>query len=195
MNIPNFLVLYGKVFPGSVKDIANLQDFVSRLSVAQTVVGDVGIKTNAYILATVKHEVGDTWLPITERGGVAYCSRYERGLLGATLGNTTAGDGFAYRGRGYCQLTGRNNYRKFGTLLSIELERNPDLALKPDTAFDIMWVGMRDGLFTGKKLTHYITNHTHDYINARRIINGDVAKNGSMIAEYARKIEGVLRQC
>jgi putative chitinase len=44
------------------------------------------------------------------------------------LGNINPGDGVRYKGRGIFQLTGRDNYRRFGGIL---LERNPDLAANP----------------------------------------------------------------
>lgn len=192
MNVSKFTELYAKEFKLSPPPLG---DFVSKLDAEVLGPEDVSLRMKAYVLATVKHEVGDTWLPIIERGGIAYFSRYESGSLGAMLGNTTSGDGYIYRGRGYCQVTGRNNYKKFGKLLSIRLEENPDLALQPDIALRILVVGMKDGLFTGKKLSNYITKSTTDYVNARRIINGDVAKNGQKIADYALKIETIIKKC
>lgn len=156
-------------------------------------VASLPVEHAAYVLATVKHEVGDTWCPIAERGGAAYCAAYEQGKLGQTLGNVNPGDGYKYRGRGYCQITGRANYRKFGKILGIDLEREPDRALDPAIATRILVIGMVGGLFTGKSLDTYLSGKK-DYVNARRIINGDVTKNGERIAGYARKIEELLRQ-
>ncbi|AOW14362.1 hypothetical protein LPB72_03555 [Hydrogenophaga crassostreae] len=44
------------------------------------------------------------------------------------LGNTEAGDGYAFRGRGYMQLTGRNNYEHFGEATGLDLINQPGLA-------------------------------------------------------------------
>lgn len=135
----------------------------------------------AYMLGTAYLETGHTMQPITEYGGVKYFDKYDTGELAKRLGNTPEkdGDGYRYRGRGYVQITGRANYIKFG------IADDPDKALDPVTAAKIMFVGMINGLFTGKKLKEYFNGIKEDWVGARRIINGQDRAND--IAGYAKK--------
>jgi len=151
----------------------------------------------AYMLATAYHETSFTMQPIKEFGGTAYYTKMyditgEKPARAKANGNTTPGDGPKYCGRGYVQLTWKNNYaladRKLG--LGGKLVDNPTLMLEPDIAADTMFVGMTEGWFTGKRLSDYINDKGTDYLNARRIINGtDKASN---IAAYAVKFEKAL---
>ena len=50
------------------------------------------------------------------------------------MGNTAAGDGWKYRGRGYIQLTGRSVYKATGKEVGVDFESNPELVLNPDGA-------------------------------------------------------------
>ena len=50
------------------------------------------------------------------------------------LGNKQVGDGAKYKGRGYIQLTGRDNYKKAGAALGLPLEAKPELVEKPEVA-------------------------------------------------------------
>lgn len=63
---------------------------------------------------------------LIKRGPEAIANRVYANRLGN--GNEASGDGFRYRGSGYKQLTGRENYRKIGKLISMDLESNPEMA-------------------------------------------------------------------
>jgi putative chitinase len=150
----------------------------------------------AYALATAFHETAFTMQPIKERGGKAYFTRMydvtgERPALAKRMGNTKAGDGPKYAGRGYVQLTWLANYRKASQKLGIDLVCNPDRAMEPELAALIMRHGMVEGWFTGKKLSDYLSDAKTDYRNARRIING--TDRADEIAGYALAFEAALR--
>ncbi|MGC2238192.1 MAG: glycoside hydrolase family 19 protein [Pyrinomonadaceae bacterium] len=147
----------------------------------------------AYCLATFKWETAHTMEPIDEHGGDAYFNkRYGPGTrVGKMLGNTQPGDGARFHGRGYVQLTGRANYTKAKTLTQKDCLTNPDLAKDPALAYEIAIQGMRDGWFTGKKLSQFIkVGSAPDYENARTIINGH--DQAVKIADIARRFSEVL---
>lgn len=50
------------------------------------------------------------------------------------LGNVNRGDGKRYKGRGIFQLTGRSNYRTFGSKIKKDIEINPALAATPEVS-------------------------------------------------------------
>lgn len=153
----------------------------------------------AYALATAWHETAHSMQPIKEYGGPSYLTRMydpngQRPALAKANGNTSPGDGVKYCGRGYVQLTWRNNYRRAGDKIGYPLEGNPDLALRPDIAAIIMRRGMEEGWFTGKAFDHFLPKtgkaDRSAFVNARRIING--ADKAGMIADYALRFQDAL---
>lgn len=58
-------------------------------------------------------------------------------VYGGRMGNTAAGDGWKYRGRGFIQLTGKSNYEAFAKFSGIDVVSNPDLAARPDVAAQV----------------------------------------------------------
>jgi predicted chitinase len=59
-------------------------------------------------------------------------------IYGGRMGNDTTGDGYKYRGRGYIQLTGKDNYSRVGAAIGENLVGNPDLANDPKVATKIL---------------------------------------------------------
>lgn len=133
----------------------------------------------AYILATTVHESGAGKYMEEIASGSAYEGRRD-------LGNTHSGDGVRYKGRGYVQITGRNNYTNWGKKLGIDLVGNPELAERPEIAAKILVGGMKEGSFTGKGLNDYINGSKTDFTNARRIVNG--TDKAGTFAATAQKI-------
>lgn len=129
----------------------------------------------AYMLATAHHETDRTMQPIAE---------YGRGK-GRDYGKIDRNNQRAY-GRGYVQLTWYYNYEKADQELGLggRLIANYELALQPDIAAQVMFRGMTEGWFTSKKLSNYFNDHTGDWVQARRIING--LDKANAIATYAK---------
>jgi putative chitinase len=153
----------------------------------------------AYALATAYHETASTMQPIKEYGGPTYFTRmYDvagaRPQMCIANGNTCAGDGPRYCGRGYVQLTWKNNYAKAGKECGVDLVANPDLALNPEIAAKILRSGMQEGWFTGKKFSDYLPGAgratTGQYARARYIING--SDKAQQIAGHAKAFEAAL---
>jgi hypothetical protein len=158
------------------------------------------ISWTAYALATAYHETAHTMQPIKEYGGPKYFTRmYDitgtRPKLAKDNGNTSPGDGAKYFGRGYVQLTWKNNYAKMEKELKIAgLVKNPDLALTCENAARIMTYGMKEGRFTGHSLEDHLPRDCvatlKQFVEARRIING--TDKAVQIAEYAMHFQDAL---
>jgi hypothetical protein len=158
----------------------------------------------AYSLATAKHEAynwqkPEFFCPEGEIGGAAWCEQYDPILANTPSlraravknGNTVQGDGYKYRGRGLVQLTWKNNYRKMGPVIGLDLVNNPDLASDLKNAITIMIIGMERGLFTTVKLGSYVNSKNKNYVGARAVIN-DPNDKPHAIAGYAKIFEEIL---
>lgn len=151
----------------------------------------------AYILATTHHETGSRFAPVKENlnysakrltqvwptrfptiaAATPFANNPEalaNKVYGGRMGNTAPGDGFRYLGRGFCQITGKDNYAKYG------LADTPEKAMENETAAHIIVDGMINGRFTGLTLLAYFDAGHDNPVNARKIINPDA--NGAKIA-------------
>jgi putative chitinase len=101
-----------------------------------------GIRGNelTHFLSQMSHETLG-FKRLTERGTPEYFQkRYDKlgsPRMAKRLGNTKAGDGVKFIGRGYIQLTGRYNYAQAGKTLGVDLIGNPELAADPEIAAKI----------------------------------------------------------
>ena len=125
-------------------------------------------------LATIRAET-EGFVPIdegkskfnTSPGGSPF-NLYDAGTsIGARLGNTEPGDGPRFKGRGYIQLTGRDNYRRVGRQIGADLISQPLTANDPATA----------GLILAQFLKNKETDirralANNDLLKARKLVNG-----------------------
>ena len=54
-------------------------------------------------------------------------------------GNEASGDGYKFRGRGYIQLTGRDNYTAFGKSIGEDIASNPDVVASKYALLSAAW--------------------------------------------------------
>jgi putative chitinase len=111
-------------------------------------------------------------------------------VYGGRLGNSQPGDGWRFRGMGLIQATGRDNAKRATKrLLALgylspgqDLEATPSLMLDPDISAAMLFVGLSEGWYTGKRLADFFGPGRELARDARAMVNGDVAANGNAVA-------------
>jgi predicted chitinase len=74
--------------------------------------------------------LSDAQLDSLKRNDVAFFDH----VYGGRYGNSAPGDGYKYRGRGFNQITFKDNYRHYGNKIGVDLVSNPDRLNDPETA-------------------------------------------------------------
>lgn len=144
----------------------------------------------AYTMATARHEA---WSPRAQE------ILYDIGEIGGanrSYGRT------GYFGRGLTQITHKDNYERAGARFGVDLVAQPWLACRKDISAGCLILGSFEGWYRGDsrgrhKLSRYFDENTDDPVGARNIINGDVGKNGALVARhhaaFLRALAGSLR--
>ena len=128
---------------------------------------DPDLRPLAYVLATTKWETAHTMRPIEE---------YGKGS-GHSYGAKDPETGQTYYGRGYVQLTWRDNYaratKELGLVEEDDLVWFAARALDPVIARQVIFEGCKKGWFTTRYLSQYFNSTKDDPKNARQIVNGN----------------------
>ena len=134
----------------------------------------------AYVLATAEWETNHTFKPVREAYWLPDAEAWRKKHLAY----------YPYYGRGYVQLTWKENYDQYGRILGLDLVKDPDLALDHYGATFVIVQGFRVGAFTGHKLGEYVNAHAADFKAARFCINGqDRAQDiADLAAAYLKKL-------
>ncbi|MBB4954494.1 putative chitinase [Agrobacterium vitis] len=154
----------------------------------------------SYVLATAFHETARTFQPVRETLATSddqAIERLERALKAGQLPQVSTpywrrdAAGQSWLGRGFVQLTHKRNYQAMAKALGVDLVADPAKAMALDVAADVLVVGMRDGLFSGRKLGDYFNDKDADWKNARRIVNG--LDRADVVAGHAKVIMVALQ--
>lgn len=115
--------------------------------------------------------------------------------LGQQMGNTEPGDGWKYRGRGFIQLTGKNNYAAASKAIygDDRLVKNPDLVNDPAVAAEVSaWYMKKGQAGMAKQLgidTSNMTQAEANLLATSQIAGGDIRKKGAIGQEISAKVD------
>jgi predicted chitinase len=93
-------------------------------------------------------------------------------VYGGRFGNT-ASEGYLYRGRGFNQLTFKDNYKRYSNLLKIDLVNNPDLVNDPKIAAKIVSLYFIDRFKNNADivLKRYKAKNINDFNDSKTAVN------------------------
>jgi len=168
---PFFKAVRERFFGGILKQ-SQVDGFNAILEAWEKRYPDGDLRWLAYDFATVQWETNHTMQPVREAYWLSEIWRRNNLRY------------WPWYGRGYVQLTWERNYQAMADILGVDLIGNPDMALEPTVAADIMFYGMEHGTFTGKKLGDFFpVGGGSRWAAARSIINGDDDVNHNGVAD------------
>jgi hypothetical protein len=169
--------------------------------------GDADANRLAFVLGTARRESTDTFEPVREAPRCGSDEGCRERVIGKLLADRAAKsakrarpnyalpdpNGQRFYGRGFVQLTLRENYQKTSARLGLDLVSAPDKVLDPDIAGEILIRSMLEGWYGSKKpLSAYIDRDKVDWINARNNVNPH-SPNKPITAAYSKDFRKCLR--
>ncbi len=128
-------------------------------------------------LAQIGHESGQLRYVEELASGKAYEGRKD-------LGNTEAGDGVRYKGRGLIQITGKANYALCSLALDLPLLETPELLIQqPYSVLSAGW------FWNNRNLNSYCDKN--DFIGLTKKINGGTNGIEDRVLLFKRAIEAL----
>ena len=153
----------------------------------------------AYMLATAHHETGGRMQPVRETfaaSDAAAIAHLDRAFSEGRLPQVSApywrrdADGKSWLGRGLVQITHRRNYERLSALTGVDLVARPGRAMELAVSVEILFAGMLQGAFTGRRLADHFSGSGSDWVGARRIVNG--LDRAERVAGYGRAFLAAL---
>ena len=94
-------------------------------------------------------------------------------------GPESSGDGYKYRGRGYIQLTGKDNYTAFGKSIGENIQATPDLVATKYPLLSAAWFFNKNGLhkMADKGATNEVVTMVTKRVNGGTIGLADRSKH------------------
>lgn len=153
-------------FPGAL--LANIEKHLPPVLHAMQEAQLTTPRMVAFALATIAAETAG-FVPISER-----VSRFNTRVKSfdlydgrKDLGNRQPGDGSKYRGRGFVQLTGKDNYLRYGERIGVDLVEHPERACEPAIAAQLLALFIADRAADADAALL-----AANFAKARRLVNG-----------------------
>ena len=127
----------------------------------------------------------DADLTILKKDEVKFFNKVYNGVAG-----NSPTEGFAYRGRGFNQLTGKGNYQKYAEILKLDLVKNPDLVNDPKIAAKVAAAYFVRNFKNNAAIVkaRYGANNINDFKDAKTAVNAFYNANAGFGKDTSKAI-------